>query len=120
MPSASPETSALFATDHGSVEWTSPGRVRIALGEMRWRLAPAEVSSLRNTTQALASEVYHCERDCRWQLRVEGHPTVVLNSDEVLRLDALLDGAVTMLELESILDDASISRPDVGMGKSEG
>lgn len=80
---------------------------------MRWRLAPAEVSSLRNTTQSLASEVYHCEWDCRWQLRVEGHPTVVLDSDEVLRLDALLDGAVTMLELSSILEEASISRPIV-------
>jgi hypothetical protein len=111
MPSASFDTSTLFATDHGSVEWTDPGRVRIALGTMQWRLAPSDVPALRETTLSLASEVYHCGRDCRWQLRVEGHPTVVLDSDEVLRLDALLDGAVTMLELSAILKDASISRP---------
>jgi len=111
MPSASFDTSALFATDHGSVEWTGHGRVQIALGSMQWRLAPSDVPALRETTLSLASEVYHCERDCRWQLRVEGHPTVVLDSDEVLQLDALLDGAVTMLELEGILEDASITRP---------
>ncbi|WP_232797881.1 hypothetical protein [Salinibacter altiplanensis] len=78
---------------------------------MRWTLAASEVPVLRDTTRSLASEVYHCERDCRWQLRVDGHPTVVLDSDEVLRLDALLDGALTMLELDAILEDASISRP---------
>ena len=111
MPSASFETSALFSTDHGSVERTSHGRVQIALGNTKWRLAPSDVPDLRETTLSLASEVYHCERDCRWQLRVEGHPTVVLDSDEVLRLDALLDGAVTMLELSAILEGASISRP---------
>jgi hypothetical protein len=111
MPSASFETSALFATDHGSVEWTDHGRVRIVLDNMHWRLAPSDVPDLRETTLSLASEVYHCERDCRWQLRVEDHPTVVLDSDEVLRLDALLDGAVAMLELSSILEGASISRP---------
>ena len=113
MPSASFETPALFATDHGSVEWTSCGRVQIALGSMQWRLAPSDVPDLRETTLSLASEVYHCQRDCRWQLRVEDHPTVVLDSDEVLRLDALLDGAVAMLELSSILEEASISRPTV-------
>ncbi len=113
MPSASFETPALFTTDHGSVEWTSCGRVQIALGSMQWRLAPADVPDLRETTLSLASEVYHCERDCRWQLRVEDHPTVVLDSDEVLRLDALLDGAVTMLELDALLEEASISRPTV-------
>ncbi|MFB6099394.1 MAG: citrate synthase [Salinibacter sp.] len=108
MPSASFDTSA---TDHGDVEWTDRGRVRITLGNMRWHLAPSDVPTLRETTRSLASEVYHCERDCRWQLRVEEHPTMVLDSDEVLRLDALLDGAVTMLELEALLEEASISRP---------
>lgn len=111
MASASFDTSALFATDHGSVERTSHGRVRIVLGSLQWRLSPSDVSDLRNTTQSLAREVYHCERDCRWQLRVEGHPAVVLDSEEVLRLDALLDGAVTMLELDSLLEEASIARP---------
>lgn len=113
MPSASFDTSALFATDHGSVEWTGHGRVHIALDSMEWRLAPSDVPALRETTLSLASEVYHCERDCRWQLRVENHPTVVLDSDEVLRLDALLDGAVAMLELDALLEEASISRPTV-------
>jgi hypothetical protein len=35
----------------------------------------------------------------------------VLSTDEVLRLHSLLDGAVAMLELDSLLDDASIARP---------
>ena len=104
------DTSALFATDHGSVERVSQGRVRLKFGGTSWRLAPSDVPALRDTTRSLAREVYHCEHDCRWQLRVDGHPTVVLDSKEVLRLDALLDGAVTMLELESILEGASISR----------
>jgi hypothetical protein len=112
MPSFAPsETSALFTTDHGSVERTPQGRVRLVFGGTRWTLAPSDLPALRSTTRSLASEVYHCERDCRWQLRVEGHPTVVVDSDEVLRLDALLDGAVTMLELEGILEEASITRP---------
>lgn len=110
MASASFDTSVLFATDHGSVEWASEKRVRIALDGMQWCLSPSDVADLRRTTQSLASEVYHCERDCRWQLRVEEHPTVVLDSEEVLRLDALLDGAVTMLELDSLLEEASIAR----------
>lgn len=111
MTPASFDTSALFVTDHGSVEWTSQGNVRLSLGGRHWVLAPSNVASLRETTRSLAGEVYHCERDCRWQLRVADHPTVVLDSSEVLRLDALLDGAVTMLELESILDAAAIDRP---------
>ena len=111
MASASFDTSALFATDHGSVERTSHGRIRIMLDGMRWRLSPSDVADLRKTTRSLASEVYHCERDCRWQLRVEDHPTVILDSEEVLRLDALLDGAVTMIELDSLLEEASIARP---------
>ncbi|GEM_PF-4354502 len=114
MPSTSSEkTSPLFATDHGSAEYTSQGDVRLMLGGTHWTLPPSDVPSLRSTTRSLASEVYHCERDCRWQLRVEGHPTVVLDSDEVLRLDALLDGVVAMLELGTILEHASISRPTV-------
>lgn len=119
MMPASFETSALFVTDHGSVEWTSQGNVRLTLGTRDWILAPSNVSTLRETTRSLAGEVYHCERECRWQLRVEDHPTVVLDSDEVLRLDALLDGAVTMLELDSILDDASVERPAAGMERGE-
>lgn len=112
MPSTSPEkTSALFSTDHGSAAYTAHGNVRLVFGSMHWTLSPTDVSALRATTQSLASEVYHCQRDCRWQLRVEDHPTVVLDSDEVLRLDALLDGAVTMLELDTLLEEASISRP---------
>ncbi|MFB6231838.1 MAG: citrate synthase [Salinibacter sp.] len=111
MTPASFETSDLFTTDHGSAEWTSQGRVRLVLGNNHWVLEPSDVPALRETTCSLASEVYHCERDCRWQLRVEGHPTVVLDSDQVLRLDALLDGAVAMLELNSILDAAAIDRP---------
>jgi hypothetical protein len=42
-------------------------------------------------------------------LRVPGHSVVVLCSTEVLRLDTLLDGATTLLELDAILADADVT-----------
>lgn len=111
MIPASFDASALFATDHGSAEWNPDGQLRVTLGERAWTVTPEDVAALREATQPLARQVYRCNCDCRWQLRVDGHTTVVLDSDEVLRLDALLEGTVAMLELQSILEDAAIAAP---------
>jgi hypothetical protein len=111
MPPAFPDTATLFATEHGVVDWTSADRLRVALGTRSWRLAPDALTSLHEATQPLAAQVYRCDCDCRWQLRLPGRGTAVLSTDEVLRLHSLLDGAVAMLELDSLLDDASIARP---------
>ncbi len=111
MPPASPDTDALFATDHGAVTQTSTDRLRVAIGERSWTLVPDALTDLHDALQPLAAQVYRCDCDCRWQLRLEGEGTIVLSTDEVLRLHSLLDGAAAMLELYSLLDDASIARP---------
>jgi hypothetical protein len=105
---ASFDTSTLFATEHGTVEWSADGSLLVALGRLELRLMPSEVESLHEVARSLAGDVYRCGRDCRWQLRVPGRSVFVLDSDEVLRLDTLLQGAVAMLELDAILDDAAV------------
>jgi hypothetical protein len=111
MPFVFPDTATLFATEHGAVDWASTDRLRVTLGDQSWTLAPDGVSSLHEATEPLAAQVYRCDCDCRWQLRLDGQGTAVLSTDEVLRLHSLLDGAVTMLELHTLLEDASIARP---------
>ena len=111
MPPVSPETVTLFNTEHGTVDWASADRLRVTLGDQSWTLSPDGVTSLHEATAPLAAQVYRCDCDCRWQLRLEGQGTAVLSTDEVLRLHSLLDGAVAMIELYSLLDDASITRP---------
>jgi hypothetical protein len=111
MPSVFPDTTTLFATEHGTVDWASAKRLRVTLGGQSWTLAPEGVTSLHEATQPLAAQVYRCDCDCRWQLRLEGQGTAVLSTDEVLRLHSLLDGAVAMLELHTLLEEASIARP---------
>jgi hypothetical protein len=108
---ASFDTSALFATEHGSVEWVSEDRLGLTFGTHRWTLPPGELEALHDAVQPLAAQVYRCNCDCRWQVRVEGQGTAVLHTDEVLRLQSLLDGTMVMLELRSILDGAAIVRP---------
>lgn len=120
MPPVSSDSSVLFATDHGSVTWTPEKKLRLEISDLDWTLAPEDLTALRDATHPLAAQVYRCNCDCRWQLRMEDHDTVVLGSDAVLRLDALLDGAVAMLELESILDDAAIDRPEGRGERREG
>jgi hypothetical protein len=110
MPPASPDTEALFATEHGAVDWASADRVRVAIGDRAWTLAPGALTALHEALQPLAAQVYRCDCDCRWQVRLTEQDTAVLTTDEVLRLHSLLDGAVTMLELDFLLDDASIAR----------
>lgn len=110
MPPAFPDTATLFATEHGTVAWSSADRLKVSLGDQSWTLGPDGVASLHEATEPLAAQVYRCDCDCRWQLRLDGQGTVVLSTDEVLRLHSLLDGAVTMLELYAFLDDASIAR----------
>jgi len=106
------DPSALFSTDHGAVHRTSDRLVTIHLGELSWTLGVTDVGVLQTATQSLAADVYRCGNDCRWQLRIPGRSAVVLSSDEVLRLDTLLRGAVTMLELDDILTDADVSWSD--------
>lgn len=110
MTPASFDTSTLYATEHGTVDWTSADQLQVVLGENSWTLAPDALTALHQATQPLAAQVYRCDCDCRWQLRMDEQTTSVLSTDEVLRLHSLLDGAVTMLELDTILDAASIDR----------
>jgi hypothetical protein len=111
MPSASSDTAPLFSTEHGTVDWSSADRLRVALGDQAWTLSPDGVASLHEATEPLAAQVYRCNCDCRWQLRLEEQGTAVLSTDEVLRLHSLLDGAVAMLELYDLLAEASVARP---------
>lgn len=110
MPPASSDTAPLFATEHGTVNWSSGDRLRVALGDQAWTLSPDGVASLHEVTEPLAAQVYRCDCDCRWQLRLEEQGTAVLSTDEVLRLHSLLDGAVAMLELYDLLEEASVAR----------
>jgi hypothetical protein len=71
-------------------------------------MPPGAVQALHAALQPLAAQVYRCDCDCRWQVRREGAETLVLGTDELLRLHALLDGAVAMLALDDILDDAGV------------
>jgi len=108
---ASFDTSVLFATEHGRVERTSETRLGLTFGERQWELRPDEFEALHEAIEPLAAQVYRCNCDCRWQVRVDGGSAAVLDTDEVLRLHSLLDGAAAMLELEAILDGAAIVRP---------
>lgn len=112
MASAAFDTSSLFSTDHGTVEPISENRFRVTLGERGWTLASDEVRALHEAVAPLAAQVYRCNCDCRWQVRIREQTPLVLGTDEVLRLHSLLDGAVAMMELYSVLDDASIVRPE--------
>lgn len=108
MASALFDSSAFFSTEYGAVFQSSADRYRVTLGERTWVLAPDRVRALHEALQPLAAQVYRCNCDCRWQVRSEGHETLVLSTDEVLRLHSLLDGAVAMLELDILLDDAGV------------
>ena len=106
------DTATLFATEHGAVTRTSADRLCVTMGERSWTLAPSALSALHEALQPLAAQVYRCDCDCRWQVRVSEQDTAVLTTGVVLRLHSLLDGAVTMLELDSLLDEASIARAE--------
>jgi len=116
MASALFDPSAFFSTEHGAVSRSSADRCRVTLGERTWALARDEVCALQEALRPLAAQVYRCNCDCRWQVRPEGHETLVLSTDEVLRLHALLDGAVAMLALDELLDDASVGWAPSGVG----
>ncbi|MEF8795879.1 MAG: citrate synthase [Salinivenus sp.] len=113
MASTALDPSALFSTEHGTAHWTSEDQLRVALGDRDWTFSPEEAHTLHDALQPLAAQVYRCNCDCRWQLRLEERSTIVLGTDEVLRLHSLLDGTVVMLELYEILGDTSIARASV-------
>lgn len=103
------ESSSLFSTEHGAVSRSAPDRCRVTLGERTWTVSSDGVHALHEVLEPLAAQAYHCNCDCRWQVRPGGHETLVLSTDEVLRLHALLDGAVAMLELDALLDEVGVS-----------
>jgi hypothetical protein len=122
MPLASPEAfsldasspddaladpSVLFATPHGVLRWTGDGAVRLHVDTVAQTMSPGSLRSLQRSVRALARDVYRCEHGCRWQVRLPGG-SVVFTSDEVLRLDTLLDGAVAMLDLYALLKTAGV------------
>lgn len=109
MGSTTFDPSTLFATEHGAVDWTTDERLVLSLGDREWTLTTEEVHALHDALQPLAAQVYRCNCDCRWQVRLEGRDTIILSTDEVLRLHSLLDGAGVMLELYTILDSDSIA-----------
>ncbi|PQJ36079.1 hypothetical protein BSZ35_17025 [Salinibacter sp. 10B] len=111
MSSTTLDTSTLFATEHGAVDWTADERLAFTLGDRDWVFERKEVRALHEALQSLAAQVYRCNCDCRWQVRLEGRETIVLSTDEVLRLHSLLDGVGAMIELYSLLDDVSVGRP---------
>lgn len=113
MSLASFDSSSLYSTEHGTTQRRSDGMLVVSLGRWRWALSSANVRALHETIQPLAHQVYRCNCDCRWQLRLPGHDAVILTTDEVLQLHSLLDGTTTMLELDVLLEDASIARPAV-------
>jgi hypothetical protein len=103
------DASTLFATEHGVVDWAPDQRLAFTLGDRHWLFEREEVEALHESLQPLAAQVYRCNCDCRWQVRLEGRDTLILSTDEVLRLHSLLDGAGAMLELYTLLDDSSIA-----------
>jgi hypothetical protein len=108
MDRMSSDDAVLFSTDHGAVRWTPDGQLSLSLSGERWTVDPNEVATLHEGLESLAAQVYRCNCDCRWQLRVDDGATVVLGTDEVLRLHSLLRGALVMLELRDVLDAAAI------------
>ncbi|MFB6247317.1 MAG: citrate synthase [Salinibacter sp.] len=110
MASAALDSSALFSTEHGTVHRASDDRLRVTLGDRDWTFDREELHTLHDALQPLAAQVYRCNCDCRWQLRMEGRSTIVLGTDEVLRLHSLLDGTAAMIELYELLGETSIAR----------
>lgn len=107
------EDPVLFSTDHGTVWWEPDGRLAVSFSGQQWAVGPEEIPSLHDALESLAAQVYRCNCDCRWQLRLDDGATVVLGTDEVLRLHSLLRGALVMLELYEILDAAAIDASGV-------
>jgi len=113
MAPKSRETPPLYATDHGRAWRRSDGRIGLSLGEREWTVQREEITTLHEAIETLAARVYRCHCDCRWQLRLNDHDVTVLETDDVLHLHSLLDGATAMLELRHILDQAAITESGV-------
>ncbi|MFO8098933.1 MAG: citrate synthase [Salinibacter sp.] len=113
MTSDGSTSSVLFATEHGTARWAPDGRLSIALSGMSWTVSTKEIAEVHDALESLAGQVYRCDCDCRWQLRM-GEGTAVLDTDDVLRLHSLLSGVLVMVELEEILEEADIDSPGVG------
>lgn len=111
MSPASFEESTLYATQNGSARWATPGTIRLTLADTRWVISPPDLRLFRNTVKSLVQAASKHEDDCRWQVRSSGNPTVTLSSNEVRQLASLVEGTMTMLELENILAEEDIDPP---------
>lgn len=98
----------LFETPHGVVRWTDDHDLHVSFDGLSWTLSRSQVVDAHDAVRTLARDVYRCETCCRWQVRVPEQPVAVLTTDDVLRLDTLLDGAAVMLELDEILSTRQI------------
>ncbi len=100
-PSAPPVEAAHAAAD----------RLVLDFEPLPLTLAPAAFATLRAAVQRVAAKVARCGKACRWQVRAPeatGQAVLVLSSDTVLRLHALLDGAAAMLELHDLLAETGV------------
>lgn len=105
------DSSVVFATPHGTARWIEDGTVAVCLEPLTHTMATSTVRSLYASVRTLARDVYRCGQQCRWQLRLPNATTLVLSTDEVLRLHTLLDGTVAMLDLRHMLAEANIDHP---------
>lgn len=101
------------AADRAAGEAAAPAADRLVLDfePLPLALAPAAFATLRAAVQRVAAKVARCGKACRWQVRAPdatGQAVLVLPSDTVLRLHALLDGAAAMLELDDLLAEAGV------------
>lgn len=113
MPRLASDSLHLYQTEFGAVRRSSEGGpLEVAFDGHTLRLDEGELSSFRDVVAGLASDAWRYGRPCRWQLRIQAapdQPVIVLCSDDMYRLKALLDGAVAMVELGQILCETQIA-----------
>ena len=112
MSLASPDTTVVYSTDAGHVARTSDGLVRVHMNELMFSVCADVLPTMQRKLQTLCESVEGCacSHGCRWQLRIPcpNQPVLVLRTDEMRALDDLVHGAATMIELNAMLEAASI------------
>lgn len=114
MSIASPDAPVVYSTDEGQVAHSSEGIVHIQLDDLAISVSASDLPAMQKKLGRLCDSFRGCDcsRGCRWQLRVPctQHPVLVLGTDEMRSLNELVQGASTMIELDAMLADASITR----------